>query len=126
MAPFDRKDDFVFHTKSTWAREIRNVADEEDAEALKISLGAVFSSLYSICDKWQSESRTLWSPQLWTPNAQRNERIVLSQSVGGILMALQREQIDLRQVSWHHLEEIVAELLRAFGMEVHVVRNRLR
>jgi hypothetical protein len=127
-APISRDGEFVFNTKSTYSRWVKCDFFDEEAErnsgAIIIPLETVFSRLYSICDKWQNEPFTLWSPSLWTPNAQRKESIVLSQSVSRILTALQSERIDLKEVSWQHFEEIVAELLRAYGMEIHVVRNR--
>jgi hypothetical protein len=39
------------------------------------------------------------------------------------MLALKREEIHLDSVSWRQLEDIVAEVLRAKGMEIHLVRE---
>ena len=39
------------------------------------------------------------------------------------MLALKKQAIQLESVSWRQLEEIVAEVLRARGMEIHLVRE---
>ncbi len=121
-APHSRDGELFFHSKATIHHRDPEVQDEEGA--LRIPMAELFSRLYSIADQWQTDRRTIWGPKLWTPNAQKKERIALVRSVRDVLSALHTEKIELKEVSWQQLEEIVAELLRANGMEIHVVRTR--
>jgi hypothetical protein len=66
----------------------------------------------------------LWMPDLWTPQAQEQQRISLSNSVTAILRALRTQAINMEQLTWSQLEDVVAEVLRAQGLEIHVVRER--
>lgn len=70
------------------------------------------------------QARTLISPQLWTPENQRMEQLHLWNATREILIALREERLDLRAIHWRHLEDLIAEVLRSQGMEVHVVRER--
>ena len=64
--------------------------------------------------------RVLWLPSMWTPTAQHHQKLLLSDSVGGILDAVYAEQKSLQDIPWRQLEELVAELLRARGLQVSV------
>jgi hypothetical protein len=68
-------------------------------------------------------SRLLLFPGIWTPNAQSTQQIALTSIVPEILKAVFEEKSNLRDIHWRHLEEIVAELLKAFGMKVWVTPN---
>jgi hypothetical protein len=113
-APEYRRGSFAFDTKET--------ASDLDY-AFDIKLEAVFQKLYSIAGKVLPDEKTLWSPKLWTPSAQNNQAVVLQESTRSILAALKAEAICLESISWRQLENIVAELLRAHGLEIHVVRE---
>lgn len=69
------------------------------------------------------EQKTIWSPRLWTPSAQNQQSLLLHESTKDILAAIKNEKIGLEAVSWRQLENIVAEILRAHGLEIHVVRE---
>jgi len=69
------------------------------------------------------DATTFVSPQLWTPFHQTKQKDKLQSSATGLIRAIQQEKIDIQGVSWQELEEIVAEVLRAQGMEIHVVRD---
>jgi HJR/Mrr/RecB family endonuclease len=60
-------------------------------------------------------------PALWCPPEQCR-RIELVDTTMAILEALQRQAISLRDVTWRQLEEIVAELLGARGLDVHLTK----
>lgn len=63
---------------------------------------------------------TVLFPGIWSPGAQATQRIVLANAVPDILKAIVEEKVKLREIPWHRLEEIVAELLRGYGLEVWV------
>lgn len=63
------------------------------------------------------------SPQLWTPDQQDHEKRVLQTSTAAVMRALQQERIELQSISPRLFEEIVGEILRRQGMEIHVVRE---
>ncbi len=123
-APTHRREAFGFDTKETVKREM-----EGDVEGLiphydlTFELDEVFTKLYSIADNYLNEEKTIWSPKLWTPSAQENQSIILQNNTKDLLSALKSEKINLESVSWKQLEEIVAEVLRANGLEIHVVRE---
>lgn len=91
--------------------------------SMEIHLKTVFKILYNLEKSPTEDSKTVWSPKLWTPDAQENTRIYLQSSITHLLLGLKREEIRLESVSWRQLEEIVAEILRARGMEIHLVRE---
>jgi hypothetical protein len=124
--PVCRDDTFRFHTKRSLQK-----FDRVDSEggypfsifALRINLQDLFRKLYKIANKPIEDQKTLWSPTLWTPSAQKREQLILRQSTRGILRALRNEKVDLASLTWRQLEEIVAEILRASGLEIHVVKE---
>jgi HJR/Mrr/RecB family endonuclease len=68
--------------------------------------------------------QTTWvSPKLWTPDRQSLTKLHLQTSAGSIISEIQTQTRDLADLHWRELEEIVAELLRSKGMEIHVVRE---
>jgi hypothetical protein len=70
------------------------------------------------------EPVTFVSPKLWTPEAQSIQKIFLQSSAVAIIRELQAERIELEAVKWQTFEEIVAEILRQRGMEIHLLRER--
>ena len=73
----------------------------------------------SLSDSKESTSR-LWLPQVFSPRAQIKGTEALSKSIQPMLVALKNQQMAVQDISWRCLEEIVAELLRAKGMRIHV------
>lgn len=70
------------------------------------------------------DSTLFVSPRLWTPFAQGIEKETLATSAASIIRAIQDERVELNSLRWNQLEDIVAEILRAQGVEIHVVRER--
>ena len=66
-------------------------------------------------------SSALIMPALWCPPEQYR-RVELVDSTMAILDALKHQAFSLRDVTWRQLEEIVAELLRARGLDVHLTK----
>ena len=63
------------------------------------------------------------SPRLWTPFNQENEKRLLQSSAVDIITEIRKQGRELNSLHWRELEELVAELLRSSGMEVHVVNE---
>lgn len=115
-APNYRNDCFTFKDKRT--------LPEDEEYSFVIPLQELFKKLYEVAGKTVPEEKTIWSPKLWTPSSQESERVLLQANVKQILFALQTEKIQLASVSWRQLEEIVAEVLRNQGMEIHMVKEK--
>ena len=64
------------------------------------------------------------SQKLWSPRQQRKELDALSNCAIPIIMEIQNEKSCLADLSWRQFEDLIAELLRARGMEIHVVSER--
>ena len=67
--------------------------------------------------------RTLWLPRIWTPEFQDHDRQKISNDVSALLQSLKNESSSLRDIKPTIFEELVAELLRSRGMEVHVTKK---
>ncbi len=115
QAPTSRDGKFQFKDQKSW------LSDGEFSMELRLS--EVFKALYELERKASDESKTIWSPKFWTPKAQQETRKHLQANIRSLLQALKEEKVQLESVSWRQLEEIVAEVLRAKGMEVHMVRE---
>ena len=63
------------------------------------------------------------SPKLWTPGKQESEKKFLESSSLQIIQNIQNEKIELKAIHWRKFEEIVAEVLREQGMEIHLVKE---
>lgn len=81
---------------------------------------AAVKSLYAAADP---KPHTLWLPSLWTPRVQRETRIALAETAPALLQAIAEERKALRDISPTQLEELVAELLRSRGLEIHVTKR---
>jgi HJR/Mrr/RecB family endonuclease len=67
---------------------------------------------------------TTWvSPRLWTPSSQALQKNHLRACTLAVIHELQRGDIQLADLSWQNFEEIVAEILRQCGMEIHLVKE---
>jgi len=64
---------------------------------------------------------TFVSPTLWTPDNQSKEKLIIQSAATPIIKAIQEEKCELGSLHWRQLEDIVAEILRQSGMEVHSV-----
>lgn len=69
------------------------------------------------------DSTVFVSPRLWTPTNQTAQKAILQASVADLIATIQQEKKELRSIPWQQLEEIVAEVLRAKGMAIHVVKE---
>jgi hypothetical protein len=63
------------------------------------------------------------SPRLWLPGEQEVEKNFLQDATTELMRKLKNEGMDLRTVHWKDWQDVVAEVLRASGMEIHVVKN---
>lgn len=89
-------------------------------ETETISIENLFKNLKRLTNTPDQTPRTLWLPKFWTPEFQNQTRIELTSGVSSIIQAINSENKDLLEVSPRTLEEIVAELLRAKGLEIYL------
>jgi hypothetical protein len=68
-----------------------------------------------------ADATTFVSPKLWTPGSQASEKLYLQDATRSLITSVQSGQRELADVEWNELEEIVAEVLRSKGMEIHRV-----
>lgn len=86
---------------------------------LKIDLQKIIKG----CEHFNGISRatSLLLPNLFKKPIIGN--IPLCSNVSLLLRALQNENIDLASISWRHLEEVVAELLRSQGLHIELTKQ---
>lgn len=148
VAPLYKDDGIItpeiqFHSFSTWKKAIvkdynyekslSNLPPEEallkrvfkpkDEYALIIKAELLLDKLNKIILEPEKKSKFIFSPLLWTPQAQAQQKILLKDLTEDILTDIFKEKLELRSIHWKKLEEIVAELLRFQGMEIHVVNE---
>jgi hypothetical protein len=76
--------------------------------------------LTQLYEKPDDKRRVFWPATLWTPRIQSEQKTLLAESVGCLIDAVYVEQKELRDIPWRQLEEMVAELLRSRGLQIHV------
>jgi len=85
-----------------------------------IDLQAWIGSLESAIRAPSGEIHTLWLPSSWAPRAQQEHADALRASVQPLLAELYLNDRELTSIHWRELEEVVAELLRAQGLAIHL------
>src|SRR6476659_881773 len=82
--------------------------------------GEVIGKLYDLTRSPASSSNALWLSGLWTPALRAKTRIELRKSIDDILKAVFEQKVELTAISPRKLEELVAELLREKGLDIHL------
>lgn len=90
------------------------------AEHKAFAVEAWMRELAGLVEAADSSHRALWLRGCWTPVWQRQQRKALRGVVDPILAGLRAQTLDLRELHWRELEELVAELLASRGFEVDV------
>ena len=83
----------------------------------------IVESLERLTSAPRPDPTTFVSPLLWTPNNQNDQLNVLQKTASSLIKEIQAQKIDLRSLHWRQFEEIVAEILRATGMEIYINKN---
>lgn len=111
-----------------YGRELRRrgeLPDEEsiydEAEVILPSFDLLIDAAVEISKNTLLDPTAFVSPRLWTPRQQDKEKEFLKESAIGIIKELQEENRDLESIRWNVFEELVAEILRKQGMEIHLV-----
>ena len=65
----------------------------------------------------------LISPRLWCPGKQRQELDGLSETAASIMHAARSQALELADLNWRQLEEIVAYILAKRGMKIHMMKE---
>ncbi|MGA2621485.1 MAG: restriction endonuclease [Thermoguttaceae bacterium] len=108
------------------------IVDERQARIDDLSRESVvtmpsFNRMVEIATKYVDNpliDPTTWvSPRLWTPSSQALQKDHLRASTLAVIEELQRGHTHLTDLSWQNFEEIVAEILRQRGMEIHLVKE---
>jgi HJR/Mrr/RecB family endonuclease len=68
-------------------------------------------------------ARALWLPRIWSPQYTSGDRRKIGDDVSLLLQNIRAEKQELRAVDAHKLEELVAELLRSRGYEIHLTKK---
>lgn len=117
-----------FCTYSHWVNHMTSdpsfgaLVGSED-EPLSIDFEDLLNNLDVVQKNPNIENKYLYSPFLWTPQSQEFEKENLTSISTQLLAELAINKIDLRSIHWKQLEEVVAELLRSHGMEIHMVKE---
>ena len=104
--------------------EFRLYRIDEPRAGLCIPVEHVLRKIEKAVDRNDHPNVAVLSPLIWTPKAQEIETTYLQDAASGLLAALNKGQCSLSDVSWRDLENIVAELLRDRGLEIHRVVER--
>lgn len=103
----------------------REVIDLESRDSLieMPSYNTVFERAKKFVDNPLVDPTVWVSPRLWTPRQQEAEKLHLQRAAGAIISQLQSDELTLVDLHWRQLEELVAELLRSLGLEIHLVKE---
>ena len=133
-----------FHSYSTWCKEVirddrlekrlaaQNLCPEDyilqqvlsvpsREYALTISYTDLFKRLWQCVNEPPEASKFIFSPLLWTPSMQAEQKLRVRDLTCHVLKALFKGDVDLRSLHWKTLEDVVAELLSAQGMQIYKV-----
>jgi hypothetical protein len=103
----------------------RTEAQQEEVNpSFCVSVEELLKELWKAIEHPISEEKRVWTPELWTVAAQKSSREALRLATSRLLRALRSETKSFDDLTWRQLEEVVAEVLRSCGLEVHVVRER--
>jgi hypothetical protein len=116
------KEKISFHSSSSW-RMKTNLNELYENIYFELEFDKLVEHLKKIYANPIEDSKSIISPLLWTPEAQKEERIILRDTTSELLSAVIKEKLSLRKIHWKQFEEIVAEVLRASGLEIHLVRE---
>ena len=124
IADLDRKlaEDTV--TPAEWA-ERREAIDRDSVQSV-ITMPS-FEDIVEAAAKYVDNplvDSTIWvSPRLWTPSQQASQKLHLQRAATTLIEGLKTNKISLQEVTWQEFEEIVAEVLRSLGLEIHLVKE---
>lgn len=89
-----------------------------DDALLRLRLREVLASCER-CIAGDAHPAVMLLPNLWVP-PESCPSLELAETTKAILLALKKESLHLADLSWQQLEDIVAELLRARGLQIQV------
>jgi len=93
---------------------------DEEATIRNVPLSNLLSAIQGAVARPDEGTHTLVLPSIWSPRVQAEQRILLAQRVPEILKAVHLGQRSLRDIGWRDLEDLVAEILRSFGLQIYV------
>jgi restriction system protein len=87
---------------------------------MNISTNDLLKKLRAVSENPTVNPNSLVLAGLWAPEKQALSRIELIESTREIIMQIHQHEKPLNSVNWRTLEEIVAELLRCKGLQIHL------
>lgn len=88
-----------------------------------LAVDEIIQKAYKIADSGLLDATLFVSPKLWTPYSQNMQKDFLRDATLKIIKEIQLGKMELKSIRWQTFEEIVAEVLRASGMEIYLVKD---
>jgi hypothetical protein len=83
-----------------------------------------FDTIYNMAAKYVDnplvDPTVFLSPTIWTPSSKLGKHVFLRDSALKLIRAIQGATVELESLHWKEFECVVAEVLRASGMEIHL------
>jgi Holliday junction resolvase-like predicted endonuclease len=89
-------------------------------EARFVALSRLFEKIEIAARHPELRPKSLLLPGIWTPSVQSEQRTLLEATAQSVVAGVAAGERELDSIHWRELEELVAELLRAKGLEVFV------
>ena len=108
------------------SRQLEKLYSQGEYDPATISLPSfhqIMDAATNLLDNPLVDPTTFVSPRLWTPYSQSTGKQLLQHSSLQLISAIQNENVVLADLHWRQFEDIVAEVLRSLGMEIHCVRE---
>lgn len=111
---------FVVGESSLCDWPTRTAGDGQIAKHKSVTVDLWLARLKHLQEHPDKLSRKMILPTLWTPQAQANQMRALSDSVVPLMQEIAESKATMQDIAPRELEEMIAELLRAKGLQVHV------
>src|SRR5437588_4337826 len=114
-------DDLAEDDLSAYLESVKDGLDELDS--IDFSLDELIAELEAklVCPRDQTV--VLWAPQIWTPKAQAQQRVLLDQSLAPAFEKWKDSGLCLEDLTPSQFEDLVAEVLFNAGLKVYKVRD---
>jgi len=102
---------------------VTNVLDEAIAASAEnafynLTYEGIYKKLLVFVDNPLVDKRNFVSPDIWTNESLLIQNNYLKNSIGKLIIDIQKNNKDLCSVTWKQLEEIIGEIFRSQGMQV--------
>lgn len=87
------------------------------------SVNQILEKALKFIDNPLVDSTCFISPKIWTPEHQWAQKVYLQNSAVHIMKELKDNNKELGSINWREFEEVVAEIFRSKGMQIHIVKE---